>query len=92
MTCVWTVRPAPHLLPGRRDSPFPFGYEKGGEVVGAPIWGASAGIEDNLHFCDVLQGDAPRVDDGRFDRDPRPVRLASGKHFLLQEITLSEEL
>jgi hypothetical protein len=28
----------------------------------------------------------------RLDRDPRPVRLASGKHFLLQEITLSEEL
>ena len=29
--------------------PFPWGHEKTEEVVGIPIWGISAGIEDNIH-------------------------------------------
>jgi hypothetical protein len=41
-----STRAAP--IAGAPRFPFPFGYEKGGEVVGAPVWGASAGIEDNL--------------------------------------------
>ena len=29
--------------------PYPFGHEKTEEVVGVPIWGVTAGIEDDLH-------------------------------------------
>lgn len=29
--------------------PYPFGHEKSDEVVGVPVWGITAGIEDALH-------------------------------------------
>lgn len=36
--------------------PYPFGHERAEEVVDVPIWGVTPGIEDNLHFCDVMLG------------------------------------
>jgi phosphoribosylamine--glycine ligase len=39
--------------------PFVFGHERAEEVVNVPIWGVTPGIEDDLHFCDVMHGDAP---------------------------------
>lgn len=34
--------------------PYPFGHEKPEEVVGVPIWGVTPGIEDRLHYCNVM--------------------------------------
>jgi phosphoribosylamine--glycine ligase len=39
--------------------PYPMGHERTEEVVNVPIWGVTPGIEDNLHFCDVMLGTAP---------------------------------
>jgi phosphoribosylamine--glycine ligase len=39
--------------------PYPFGHERAAEVVNVPIWGVTPGIEDDLHFCDVMEGNAP---------------------------------
>jgi phosphoribosylamine--glycine ligase len=34
--------------------PYPFGHERSEEVVNVPIWGLTPGIQDNLHFCNVM--------------------------------------
>jgi phosphoribosylamine--glycine ligase len=44
--------------------PYPFGHERAEEVVNVPIWGATPSIEDNLHFCDVMQGSVPDIKNG----------------------------
>lgn len=41
--------------------PYPFGHERAEETVNVPIFGVTPGIGDDLHFCDVMQGDAPVV-------------------------------
>ncbi len=50
--------------------PYPFGHEKPEETVGVPIWGVTPGIEDDLHWCMVQQGEAPVVRGGRIEREP----------------------
>ena len=45
--------------------PYPFGHEKVEETIDIPIWGVSEGIRDNLHFCEVQEGRAPVVTNGR---------------------------
>jgi phosphoribosylamine--glycine ligase len=34
--------------------PYPHGHEKTEEVVGVPVWGVTAGIEDKVHFAQAM--------------------------------------
>jgi phosphoribosylamine--glycine ligase len=36
--------------------PYPFGHERAEEVVDVPVWGITSGIEDDLHFCNIMTG------------------------------------
>ncbi len=51
--------------------PYPFGHERAEEVVGVPIWGVTPSIEDRLHFCNVMMGDAPEIGNGTVSREPQ---------------------
>jgi phosphoribosylamine--glycine ligase len=51
--------------------PFPHGHEKTEEVVNVPVWGVVPSIEDNLHFADVMMGNAPSVVEGRIQYGPQ---------------------
>jgi phosphoribosylamine--glycine ligase len=50
--------------------PYPFGHEKAEETVGVPIWGVTPSLEESLHLCDVMQGEAPRIVGGQVSKEP----------------------
>jgi phosphoribosylamine---glycine ligase len=50
--------------------PYPFGHERVEEVVGVPVWGITPSIEDNIHFADVMIGEAPSVGKNNTGREP----------------------
>ena len=50
--------------------PYPHGFEKPDETVNVPIWGVTPALEDRLHYVNVMQGEAPAVEDGRVSREP----------------------
>lgn len=60
--------------------PYPFGHEKTEEVIDIPIWGVTDGIKDALHFCEVEQGTAPRIEN---DRVVREVHLATAGSYVM---------
>jgi len=49
--------------------PYPFGHERAEEVVGVPIWGVVPSIEDRLHFCNVMMGEAPEIENGAIGKE-----------------------
>lgn len=50
--------------------PYPMGHERAEEVVNVPIWGVTPGIEPDLHFCDVMHGNAPQIANGATKHEP----------------------
>jgi phosphoribosylamine--glycine ligase len=57
--------------------PFPYGFEKADDVVGVPIWGCVPSIEDSLHWCNVMMGEAPEVEGGIISKTPQLCTAAS---------------
>ena len=50
--------------------PYPFGHERSEETVGVPIWGVTPALEESLHYCDVMEGRAPAVAEGKVSVEP----------------------
>lgn len=60
--------------------PYPF-MEKPDETVGAPIWGVTPSIQDNLHLCMAQVADAPKIVDGKIIKTP--VLSTAGSYVLV---------
>ena len=60
---------------------FPHSHATKKDVVGVPIYGVTDSISNDLHFCNVMMGEAPREVNGKISAMPMPV--SAGDYLLV---------
>ena len=73
--------------------PYPFGHERTEEVVGVPIWGVTAGIEDAIHPVSVQVKDGQLMTSGSYvlvatGTGENVVKARSGAYRVLDRLTI----
>jgi len=64
---------------------FPYSHLTRKEVVGSPIYGITPRMEDHVHFCEVMMGEAPIERDGKVVKEKMPV--TAGDYVLVMSAT-----
>lgn len=64
---------------------YPYSHLTRKEVIGSPIYGLTPRLMPHIHFCEVMQGEAPCDQDGKIVNRPHPV--TAGDYVLVMSAT-----
>ena len=64
---------------------YPYSHLTRKEVIGSPIYGLTPSLENHVHFCEIMQGQAPADHDGKIINQTLPV--TAGDYVLVMSAT-----